>query len=135
MQKHPSCTDGYNTLCLICNNRRVQEWRKENREKHRQQTDRYYSKNPHKALARDAKRRAAKRNRLPIWADVDQIEQIYKQAAELTAETGIPHEVDHILPLQGKTVSGLHVHNNLQILTQFENRSKGNKLKGTRYAN
>ena len=52
---------------------------------------------------------------------------IYAEAARLTKETGIPHEVDHEVPLQGINVCGLHWHENLRIVTAFVNRSKGNK--------
>ena len=53
------------------------------------------------------------------------LKSYYLQAQELTALTGIPHEVDHIIPLvQG----GLHAPWNLQVLTQFDNRSKGGRL-------
>ena len=72
-------------------------------------------------------RQIAKLKRTPSWADLDAIALFYKEAARLTKETGIPHEVDHKFPLQGALVSGLHVQNNLQILHRSANRSKGIK--------
>ena len=63
----------------------------------------------------------------PSWANKDKIKEIYTQAQTLTRDTGIQHEVDHIIPLQGKLVSGLHVEDNLQILTRKENRAKHNR--------
>lgn len=64
----------------------------------------------------------------PQWADLEFIKELYKEADRLTVETGIMHEVDHVIPIRGKFVSGLHVHNNLQILTKTANREKGNKF-------
>ena len=64
----------------------------------------------------------------PKWADRDAILATYVKAQTLTKETGIPHEVDHIIPVKGKLVSGLHVPNNLQILTENTNQSKSNKF-------
>lgn len=87
--------------------------------------------NPGKVNAYAAKRRAADLLATPKWLIKEQyrqIEAIYIEAARLTKETGIPHEVDHIVPIQGENVSGLHVPWNLQILTEKENRSKGNKI-------
>jgi hypothetical protein len=72
------------------------------------------------------KRRAAKLKRTPSWADLEAMRGIYAEAARLTRDTGIPHAVDHIYPLQGKLVSGLHVSGNLQILTASENSRKRN---------
>lgn len=77
-----------------------------------------------------ARRRAALLQRSPAWANAEAIAQIYSEAARLTQETGIPHEVDHILPLQGKTVSGLHVESNLRVLARSANRAKQNRLEG-----
>lgn len=62
----------------------------------------------------------AKLLRIPPWADLTAIQQVYQQAAE----QGLT--VDHIVPLRGKLVSGLHVHYNLQLLTGAENSAKGN---------
>lgn len=79
------------------------------------------------SLFHTGKRRAAKLNRTPPWSDLDAMRAIYAQARRMTVETGIPHHVDHVIPLQGKLVSGLHVPNNLQILTGSENSKKRNR--------
>jgi hypothetical protein len=60
-----------------------------------------------------------------IWS---QIAAFYVRAAEMSRASGIPHEVDHIIPLRGRAVSGLHVHTNLQILSRTQNRAKQNSL-------
>lgn len=82
----------------------------------------------HRALSvfHTNKRRAARLQRTPAWGDLDAMRAIYNKAAALTRSTGVPHTVDHVIPLQGKLVSGLHVHNNLQILTGSENSKKRN---------
>ena len=64
----------------------------------------------------------------PSWADTEAIETIYRQAQRMTKETGVPHDVDHVIPLQGKLVSGLHVVENLAVIPRFANRSKSNKF-------
>tara|TARA_X000001382_G_C3049592_1_gene140629 strand:+ start:59 stop:517 length:459 start_codon:yes stop_codon:yes gene_type:complete len=68
-----------------------------------------------------AKRRAYKLQRTPKWANFETIKQFY-----LNCPKG--YHVDHIIPLQGKNVSGLHILNNLQYLTKTQNLSKGNKF-------
>lgn len=60
----------------------------------------------------------------PVWTDLEKIKQFYVEAQKLTKETGVPHEVDHIIPIKGKLVSGLHVPANLQILTEKQNQTK-----------
>ena len=56
------------------------------------------------------------------------IAAIYAESERLTRETGIPHEVDHIYPIQGKTVTGLHHEDNLRVVPRHVNRAKGNRL-------
>jgi len=83
-----------------------------------------------KKNASAAKRRALKLQRTPKWLTFDdwlKIEEYYTYAKLMTDSLGILFEVDHIIPLQGKNISGLHVPENLQILTESQNCSKGNK--------
>lgn len=84
--------------------------------------------NKHKVLAHKAKRRASLKNAMPPWADKEKIESIYLQAQELTVSSGIPYHVDHIIPLQGDLVCGLHVHYNLQAIPAIDNMKKSNTL-------
>ena len=86
----------------------------------------YYLANKDACNTHTAKRRAAKLERTVAWSDADAIKSLYTEAHRLTAETGEQHHVDHIIPLQGVLVSGLHVENNLQVLTAYDNLSKSN---------
>ena len=77
-----------------------------------------------------SKRHAAKLDRTPTWLTEEHewfMEEIYSLAALRTKMTGVDWHVDHIVPLQGITVSGLHVPWNLQVITATENMSKGNR--------
>lgn len=75
-----------------------------------------------------AKRRVAMLKRTPPWANQAVIRAVYDEALRLTRETGTEHHVDHIIPLQGELVSGLHVENNLQVLPWRENILKRNNF-------
>lgn len=76
----------------------------------------------------NAQRRANKKCAFVKWANHKKIKDLYKKARELTLLTGIPHHVDHIVPLCSPIVSGLHCEQNLRIIPYCENISKGNKL-------
>ena len=106
-------------------------YHKEHKQQEKLWRQQYLKNNPHLARVWVSKRRTAKMQRFPKWLtalDLDKITEFYVYAELLTQATGIAHEVDHIIPLQGKNISGLHIPTNLQILTRYENRSKGNKV-------
>lgn len=88
----------------------------------------YYLSNQNAIKDKTIKRDLLKKHRIPNWANLNKVNEMYKLARKLTKQTGIQYHVDHIIPLQGETVSGLHVENNLRIITAFENISKKNKL-------
>lgn len=92
---------------------------------------RYAQENKHKINASVAKREAAKLQRTPKWLtddDLWMVEQAYELAAQRTKLFGFAWHVDHIVPLQGKTASGLHTPVNLQVIPWVENLRKGNRL-------
>jgi hypothetical protein len=105
------------------------KYREANKEKVAEQIRKWQKDNPDKRAALSAKRRSQKLQATPAWADLKAIEAVYEESAWLTQCLGIEHHVDHIIPLQGKKVCGLHVHNNLQVLPAKTNLAKGNRYK------
>lgn len=67
------------------------------------------------------RRRALQLSRIPKWANIDKIKEIYKNRPEGC-------HVDHIIPLQGKNVCGLHVETNLQYLSIADNLKESNNF-------
>ena len=112
---------------------RSRKFRAENLEVLRQKNREYQKQNPHIFAKSGAKRKAAKLQRTPSWLtdiDFERISNEYSLAALLTKLTKSSWHVDHIIPLQGKMVSGLHVPGNLRVLPAKENISKSNKFLG-----
>lgn len=110
-----------------CNRRRAYE-RSENTKRYRS----LYRKQ-NKGVVNEACMRhfAAKRSATPKWltkAQILQMRALYHSANRISKCLGLPHEIDHIVPIQGKTVTGLHVPWNLQIIPASANRSKGNRF-------
>lgn len=101
--------DGYMDYCKVCSKQaRIDS----------------YNKDPQKEVHKSTMRkRRVSEHQTPSWADQDLIAEIYRNRPE-------GYHVDHIVPLNGKTVCGLHVENNLQYLTAEDNLSKNNKFNG-----
>lgn len=111
-------------------NRKVDKaaWRARNSEKWAARSKAWRQLNKPKRAAYESRRRAEKRQRTPTTANLLNIEYFYEWAARQTALTGVPHEVDHIVPLRGKNVCGLHVDWNMRVIPKSENRRKHNQL-------
>ena len=103
------------------------EFREEMKKRNRD----WHKNNPGAGAERSVRRALAKERRTPKWLTADDLELIrffYEEANALSAHTGVKFHVDHIVPLRGQTVSGLHVPWNLQVIAATKNLSKGNKL-------
>ena len=87
---------------------------------------RYRERNRAKIRARLAVSKEGRERRRALWANQDAILATYRQAEFMTRTTGRLHVADHIIPLQGRTVSGLHVETNLRVVEHHENARKHN---------
>ena len=102
--------------------------REKDLENHNARNREWNANNKPLKAALQAKRKSAILQRTPVWdKDAHLIVAKYQLANMLTRETGKPHHVDHIIPLQGKNVSGLHVFSNLRVIPGEDNVKKSNK--------
>jgi hypothetical protein len=104
---------------------RVDRWRKNNPDKYREQWRR---RDKAKNAEMSNRYRCQKLNQTPDLTTEEKsaIMEVYSLARRLTLETGVKHEVDHIIPV---SKGGLHHPDNLQVLTKYDNQSKGNRQK------
>lgn len=119
----------------------TQKWRDSNRERHLAYKLMWNKENPEQALAWrklnpyklakvTANRRARMANATPAWfSEFDEfaVEEAYELAVRRQITTGVVWSVDHVVPISGKTVCGLHIGVNLQLLPSVLNSSKGNR--------
>ena len=110
---------GVSPYCKECSKNRSQNIRNTNPELSREHSRSNYLNHKEAYIRRNIERKLHTKLSTPSWANLDIIQRIYD-----CAETA---HVDHIVPLRGELVCGLHVENNLQYLTPEENLSKGNK--------
>jgi hypothetical protein len=119
-EKHPEKQVERTIRWRDSNPERAAEISRKSRQKHKARTN-----------ANKAAYRAGKSNRTPLWLsefDKLKIKCIYSIATMLTRVNKEPWHVDHIIPLHGKFVSGLHVPSNLWFIKGEENRIKNNKF-------
>lgn len=112
-------SDGLQGKCKFCETNWKVHYREQNKERLNEYTKNWSKNNREKRNNTQAKRRAAKIQRTPTWADQEAIKFFYECCPE-------GYHVDHIIPLQGKNISGLHIETNLQWLPAEENLRKGN---------
>ena|SRR3990167_1866431 len=106
----------------------ARQYRADNREICARRSAEWFKKNPAKARAYARERKAKIKRAMPSWADRRAIAAVYDEAIRLQRLTGVPYDVDHIIPLGGGSVCGLHIHNNLRAIPMTENRRKHNAL-------
>ena len=101
------------------------KWQKDNRERNLENRRKLYAKNSAKDIARSRRRQGRIRHGEMIMsqAEAAEVQGLYDFCRIFSG-----FEVDHIIPLNGEFVSGLHVLKNLQVLSVSENRSKSNKF-------
>ena|SRR5665213_779655 len=143
--KNKALKDGLDNQCKLCARTSKNKWKKANKVAIARQHAKYYAKYRSKSLARvkqwrlnnlskaailGKSRSKAIRERTPKWLTelhYAQMDLFYQSARALTKELDIKFQVDHIIPIKGKNVSGLHVPWNLQVLPASLNISKGNR--------
>lgn len=121
--------------CLECKRTR---WQTKQNAKHmvnephlqtlRDNSSKYRKLYPWKVNEYKQRRKLQIKQATPGWANKDAILDIYKEASEQTIATGERYSVDHIIPLRGKLVCGLHIETNLQVIKLKDNKKKSNKF-------
>ena len=118
--------DGLTSSCKQCARERSRKWREANPEKVVQCNKEWRENNPDLFAAYLGKSTSCQRGAVvsDIY-DVHECVPFYAEARRLTRETGVRHEVDHIVPI---SKGGLHCQTNMQVLTKAENRRKSDDL-------
>lgn len=108
------------------NAKRKEAYRAEDLEVKQAKRKEHYKANKAVYLYNNTKRKRHVKKSTPDWADQKRIQARYILSKYLTELDGRQRHVDHVIPLRGELVSGLHVADNLQILYAEDNLSKSN---------
>lgn len=103
-------------------------YHEKNRDKRLAYMREYGKKHREKIAAKCTARNSKMRRAMPKWAGKAAIRAVYAEAKVRSITEGIPYHVDHIIPLCGKIVSGLHVETNLRVIAATDNLRKRNKF-------
>lgn len=112
------------------NRKRLLKYYYDNHEQEKENRRQHYRDNKSTYLLNFYKREEKIKLATPKWLTQEMLEEIkliYKERENLSISTGIEYHVDHVVPLQGENVCGLHVPWNLQVITAEENLRKSNK--------
>jgi hypothetical protein len=115
-QRKADLIRAYNAAYAAKNAGKMRQWRAN-----------WEEQNAHALPKRRRERRLAEARATPSWADKTAIADAYSRCARVTRCTGIPFHVDHIVPLRGNNVCGLHVHWNLRVIPAYQNYLKSNR--------
>jgi hypothetical protein len=141
--RNKTTADGFQYKCKECSKQLATERRLANKDKNTEYRKTYYISNKTAILkqqknyrsvkqglinANKAKRRADKLKATPNWSDKDAIRRMYIVAKFMNEKLGEDYQVDHVIPLKGKSICGLHCETNLQLLSARENRIKGSSF-------
>ena len=133
--------DGYSPRCILCVRMVAIAWyyankdrkraydakrRIEKRHLYRAASKRWSDNHPEKKRADTNCRRRRLRQQMPPWMSPTMMRCFYEQAQRVQKRLGIKYVVDHIIPLRGKGISGLHVPWNLQVIPASLNARKSN---------
>lgn len=128
--KNKTYSDGLTSKCKKCHKAQQRSCYTDNIKERKRKMAEWQKNNRALCNKIGARYRASKLRRTPDWLspeDLIKMQEEYMIAKKLEDITGDKYHVDHIVPLQGADVSGLHVPWNLQVIEASENLSKGNR--------
>ena len=131
-KRNEQSREWHNANKETANAKRRERYHNENAEIRKAKRRKHYLENKNVYLSRSSSYKKHVKQATPSWSNLEYVKDIYlnvREAEELFNKIGLDWKfhVDHIIPLRGKLVSGLHVEDNLQVLSAKENLSKNNR--------